>query len=45
MKRANKYMKVLTMVCTKKNVQNKWANLHPKMTHPHNFGSALRIFL
>ena len=38
-------MKVITMVCTKKNVPEKWANLRPKMAHPHNFGTALRIFL
>ena len=23
----------------------KWTNLDPKMTHPHNSGSTLRIFL
>ena len=29
------------MVCTKKKfVQDKWAILGPKMTHPHNSGSA-----
>ena len=39
-------MKVIIMVCTKKNfVQDKWAILGPKMAHPHNSGSALRIFL
>ena len=26
-------------------VQDKWAILGPKMAHPHNSGSALRIFL
>ena len=29
----------------KKFVQDKWAILGPKMAHPHNSGSALRIFL
>ena len=34
------------MVCTKKKfVQDKWAIFGPKMTHPHDSGSALRIFL
>ena len=28
----------------KKFVQNKWAILDPKMAHPHNSGSALRVF-
>ena len=33
------------MVCTKNNfVIDKWAILGPKMTHPQNSGSALRIF-
>ena len=26
-------------------IQDKWAILGPKMAHPHNSGSALRIFL
>ena len=26
-------------------VWGKWTNLDPKMTHPHNSGSTLRIFL
>ena len=39
-------MKVIRMVCTKKLfVQDKWTILGPKMAHPHNSGSALRIFL
>ena len=39
-------MKVIIMVCTKKNfVQDKWAILGPKMAHPHNSGSTLRVFL
>ena len=29
----------------KKFVEEKWAVLGPKMTHPHNSGYALRIFL
>ena len=33
------------MVCTKKNVQDKWAVLGQKMAHPHNSGSALKILL
>ena len=34
------------MVCVKKKfVQDKWAILGLKMAHPHNSGSALRIFL
>ena len=38
-------MKVRLMVCTnKKNVQEIWVILGPKMTHPQNSGSALRIF-
>ena len=38
-------MKVIRMVCTKKLfVQDKWTILGPKMAHPHNSGSALRIF-
>ena len=28
----------------KKFVQDKWAILDPKMAHPHNSGSTLRIF-
>ena len=39
-------MKVIIMVCTKKNfVEDKWVVLGPKMTYPHNSGTALRIFL
>ena len=39
-------MKVIIMVCTKKNfVQDKWAILGPKMAHPHNSESAVRIFI
>ena len=39
-------MKVITMACTKKNfVQEKWTILGLKMAHPHNSGSAQRIFL
>ena len=39
-------MKVVIMVCTKKKiVQDKCAILGPKMAHPHNSGSAPRIFL
>ena len=46
MKRVNRYMKVVIMACTKKKfVQDKWAILGPKMAHPHNSGSAVRIFL
>ena len=38
-------MKVI-MICTKKKIfQDKWAILSPKMAHPHNSGSTLRIFL
>ena len=38
-------MKVVIMVCTKKKFfQDKWVILGPKMAHPHNSGSALRIF-
>ena len=29
----------------KKFVQGKWTNLGPKIVHPHNSGSILRIFL
>ena len=28
----------------KRFVQDKWAILDPKMAHPHNSGSALRVF-
>ena len=38
-------MKVMIMVCTKKIVHDRWAILGPKMAHPHNSGSVLRIFL
>ena len=39
-------MKVIIMVCTKKTfIQDKWAILDPKMAHPLNSGSALRIIL
>ena len=39
-------MKVIAMVCTlKKFVQDKLPILGPKMVHPHNSVSALRIFL
>ena len=44
MNRANSWIKVIIMVCTKKFVQNKWTILGPKMAYPHNSGSALRIF-
>ena len=37
-------MKVIIMVCTKKNY-DKWAILDAKVAHPLNSGSALRIFL
>ena len=38
-------MKVKIMVCTKKDfVQDNWTILGPKMVHPHNSESALRIF-
>ena len=37
-------MKVIIMVCTKKKiVQDKWAILGPKMTHPHNSGLTLKV--
>ena len=46
MKRANRQMKVIIMVCTKKILfRTNWAILGPKMAHPHNSGLALRIFL
>ena len=39
-------MKVVIMACTKKKiVQDKCAILGQKMAHPHNSGSAPRIFL
>ena len=38
-------MKVIIMVCTKKNFQNKCAILGLKMGHPRSSGLALRIFL
>ena len=41
-KGANREMKVIIMVCTKKNCSGQ---MGPKMTHPNNSGSALRIFL
>ena len=45
MKKANRQMKVITMVCTqKKFVQDKWAILNPKMALRKS-GSALRTFL
>ena len=45
MKRANKYIKVIILVCIKKNFQDKWAILCPKMAHPDNSGSTLRVLL
>ena len=36
---------VLVMGFLKKVFQSKWAILSLEMVHPHNFGSALRIFL
>ena len=39
-------MNVVVMACTKKKfVQDIWAILGLKMAHPHNSGSAVRIFL
>ena len=38
-------MKVAVILFTKKDhFQDKWAILGPKMAHPQNSGSALRIF-
>ena len=38
-------MKVMITVVPEKFVHDKWAILGPKMAHPHNSRSALRIFL
>ena len=37
-------MKAIIMICTKKFARHKLAILGSKMVHPHNSGSALRIF-
>ena len=36
---------IIIMVCTKKIVQERWAILSPKMAHPHDSVSTVRIFL
>ena len=36
---------VIKMVCTKNFVQDKWAILGPKMAHPRNSGSTVKVFL
>ena len=44
--RAKRYMEIILMFFLKKIlIKGKWAILGPKMSHAHNFGSALRIFL
>ena len=37
-------MKMILIIFEKKLVWGKWTILGPKMAHPHNFGSAVRIF-
>ena len=38
-------MRIMLMIFQKKILWGKWTILGPKMAHPHNSGSALRIFL
>ena len=37
-------MKMILIIFQKKIIWGKWDILGPKMAHPHNFGSAPRIF-
>ena len=45
MKGANRQMRMMSIIFQKKFVWGKWTFLGPKMAHPHNSGSAVRIFL
>ena len=38
-------MRIMLMIFQKKILWGRWTILGPKMAHPHNSGSALRIFL
>ena len=44
MERANRQMKVIIIVCSKKILGGQWTILGSKMAHPHNSGSAVIIF-
>ena len=38
-------MRVILIIFQKKRVWGKWTILDPKMVHPYNSGSVVRIFL
>ena len=42
---ANRYMRVILIIFKTKFVWGKWTIVGLKMAHPHNSGSAVRIFL